>query len=137
MFFPQRRKGAKKTFRNAAALCAFAPLREKSFLVPLCVVIFLCCSVQELNAQTAQQTPDRHSYKIDLKIDFEHLTYTGTERVSWINRGEKPHRLSLKWLREAVGALVVTNSVGVGVAPLGDGNHAADCAAGSRQLNRA
>jgi hypothetical protein len=26
------RKGAKKTFRNAAALCAFAPLREKQFL---------------------------------------------------------------------------------------------------------
>jgi hypothetical protein len=24
------RKGAKKTLRNAAALCAFAPLREKS-----------------------------------------------------------------------------------------------------------
>jgi hypothetical protein len=28
-FLPQRRKGAKKTARNAAALCAFAPLREK------------------------------------------------------------------------------------------------------------
>src|SRR5829696_4987954 len=30
MCLPQRRKGAKKTFRNAAALCAAAPLREKS-----------------------------------------------------------------------------------------------------------
>src|SRR3954454_13544686 len=89
MFLPQRRKGAKKTSGNAAALCAFAPLREKSFpsdFFLLCVVVFICCSVQELNAQT----PDRHSYKIDLKIDFERLTYTGTERVSWINRGEKP-----------------------------------------------
>src|SRR5215207_9531196 len=27
---PQRRKGAKKPFRNAVALCAFAPLRERS-----------------------------------------------------------------------------------------------------------
>src|SRR5678810_314963 len=36
------------------------------------------------------QQPDRHSYKIDLKIDFDNLTYTGTERVRWINRGEKP-----------------------------------------------
>jgi hypothetical protein len=26
------RKGAKKTLRNAAALCVFAPLREKCFL---------------------------------------------------------------------------------------------------------
>jgi hypothetical protein len=25
------RKGAEKAFRNAAALCAFAPLREKKF----------------------------------------------------------------------------------------------------------
>jgi hypothetical protein len=30
LILPQRRKGAKKTFRNAAALCVFAPLREKS-----------------------------------------------------------------------------------------------------------
>ena len=30
LFLTQRRKGAKKTLRNAAALCAFAPLREKS-----------------------------------------------------------------------------------------------------------
>ena len=30
IFLTQRRKGAKKTPRNAVALCAFAPLREKS-----------------------------------------------------------------------------------------------------------
>src|ERR1043165_775134 len=85
MFLPQRRKGAKKTLRNAAALCAFASLREKFCLILLCVLV--CFSA--LNAQTPQQ-PERHSYKIDLKIDFDHLTYTGTERVRWINRGEKP-----------------------------------------------
>src|SRR3569832_2373481 len=89
MFFPQRRKDAKKTFRNAAALCAFAPLREKSSLLPLCVVIFICCSAQGLMAQTAT-TPDRHSYKINQKIDKKQLTYTGSERVRWSNRGEKP-----------------------------------------------
>src|SRR5215470_13376610 len=85
MFFTQRRNGAKKTSGNAAALCAFAPLRENDLLL-LLVVVFICCSAQALKAQT----PDRHSYKIDLKIDFERLTYTGTERVQWINRGEKP-----------------------------------------------
>src|SRR5829696_5802676 len=74
MFLPQRRKGAKKTFRNAAALCAF---------------VFMCCSAQGLIAQTPQQPAERHSYKIDLKIDFDRLTYSGTERVRWINRGEK------------------------------------------------
>src|SRR6185369_4573564 len=88
MFLTQRRNGAKKTFRDAAALCAVAPLREKSSLYV--VIIFLCCSAQGLNAQTPQQQADRHSYKIDLKIDFDRLNFTGTERVRWINRGEKP-----------------------------------------------
>ena len=57
----------------------------------LCVFVSIClaASYQELNAQTRQQ-PERHSYKIDLKIDFDRLTYTGTERVRWINRSEKP-----------------------------------------------
>src|SRR6185503_338529 len=84
MFLTQKHKGAKKTFRNAAALCAFAPLRETSLLW---IVVFICCSAQ---AQTPQQPADKHFYKIDLKIDFDRLTYTGTERVRWINRGEKP-----------------------------------------------
>jgi len=30
LLLTQSRKGAKKTLRNAEALCAFAPLREKS-----------------------------------------------------------------------------------------------------------
>src|SRR5919205_4363882 len=84
MFLPQRRKGAKKILRNAAALCAFAPLRETF------VLILICFSAQGVIAQTPQQQPERHSYKIDLKIDFDRLTYTGTERVRWINHGEKP-----------------------------------------------
>lgn len=40
-------------------------------------------AVQNVNAQT------RHGYKIDFKIDFDKLSYTGTERVRWVNRGEK------------------------------------------------
>ncbi|HKR11191.1 MAG TPA: M1 family aminopeptidase [Pyrinomonadaceae bacterium] len=47
----------------------------------LFVLIFV--AVQNVNAQT------RHGYKIDFKIDFDKLSYTGTERVRWVNRGEK------------------------------------------------
>src|SRR5690349_7732473 len=63
-----------------------------SEVLVLCVFVsvFLAASYQELNAQTLQESAQRHSYKIDLKIDFERLTYTGTERVRWLNRGEKP-----------------------------------------------
>jgi hypothetical protein len=60
-------------------------------VVVLCLLTFiLAAAAQELNAQTPAKHAERHLYKIDLKIDFDHLTYTGTERVRWINRGEKP-----------------------------------------------
>ena len=45
-------------------------------------------AVHNLNAQTVETT-QRHAYKIDLKIDFDKLSYTGSERVRWVNRGEK------------------------------------------------
>jgi len=60
-----------------------------SDVLMLCVLISVClASYQELNAQTSQ--PERHFYKIDLKIDFDKLTYTGVERIRWVNHGEKP-----------------------------------------------
>jgi hypothetical protein len=40
-FLAQRRKDAKKTLRTAAALGAFAPLREKNFL-EVVRIEFLC-----------------------------------------------------------------------------------------------
>ena len=64
---------------------------DRSDILFLCVlVVCIAATYQEVNAQTQPQQFDRHSYKIDLKIDFDNLTYTGTERVQWINRGEKP-----------------------------------------------
>ncbi len=46
--------------------------------------LFVLLAVHNVNAQT------RHGYKIDLKIDFDKLSYSGIERVRWVNRGEKP-----------------------------------------------
>ena len=59
-------------------------------LLLLCIIVCIFCAAQELNAQTPAAQPERHSYKIDIKIDFDKLTYTGVERVRWVNRGEKP-----------------------------------------------
>jgi hypothetical protein len=50
----------------------------------LLLFVVVLIAVHNVNAQT------RHSYKIDLKIDIEKLSYTGIERVRWVNRGEKP-----------------------------------------------
>ena len=62
-------------------------------LLMLCVFVSVCvaaASYQELNAQTPPKQAEKHSYKIELKIDFDRMTYTGVERVRWVNRGEKP-----------------------------------------------
>ena len=48
------------------------------------------CVFCGLAAAQATEPVERHRYKIDLKIDFERLSYTGTETVRWLNRGEKP-----------------------------------------------
>jgi hypothetical protein len=48
----------------------------------------LCGSALAQVAKT--ETFERHRYKIDIKLDFERLTYTGTQIVRWVNNGEKP-----------------------------------------------
>ncbi|HTG86409.1 MAG TPA: M1 family aminopeptidase [Pyrinomonadaceae bacterium] len=59
--------------------------------IRLLLFVMVFVAVQNLNAQTPETKPaPRHSYKIDLKLDFDKLAYTGTERVTWVNRGEKP-----------------------------------------------
>jgi hypothetical protein len=54
----------------------------------------LCLFCGAVAAQTAGQSEteavERHHYKIDFKLDVDHLSYTGTETVRWINHGEKP-----------------------------------------------
>jgi hypothetical protein len=52
--------------------------------------IFLSTSVA--HAQTRQSIPleKRIRYQIHLTLDFENRTYTGTERVRWVNRGDHP-----------------------------------------------
>src|SRR5215213_7377223 len=83
--------------RAAPTIAPTKMYRKRKNITPgevlvLCVFVsvWLAASCQELIAQTSQAPAERHSYKIDLKIDFERLTYTGTERVRWINHAEKP-----------------------------------------------
>jgi hypothetical protein len=57
-------------------------------VILLCV---LCGSIPRAfaNHQTRQPLPEeRLRYQIDLKLDFDHRTYSGTERVRWVNRGD-------------------------------------------------
>jgi len=53
---------------------------------------FLCifCGVAAAQTKVAVEPAERHRYQIDIKIDFDKLSYTGTETVRWVNDGEKP-----------------------------------------------
>jgi len=62
---------------------------DKNSLLFLAVLFVALMAATEAQAQEKQTIPDRHRYQIDLKIDFDHLSFTGVERVRWINRGEK------------------------------------------------
>lgn len=73
------------------------PMRRFKGLVKPAAVwpIPLACACMLLAASTglafAQQSPTkvdlRNSYEIDLRIDFDALSYSGSERVRWTNRG--------------------------------------------------
>jgi len=63
----------------------------------LAVFVFPATTLQSIVAlgTSHQNTPsvERHKYSIDLKLDFENLSYSGSERVRWFNRGDKPSSL--------------------------------------------
>ena len=58
------------------------PQKSTKIFLPFLVPFVFLCGIT-LNAQ------ERHSYNIELKIDFDKRTYTGVERVRWVNQGEK------------------------------------------------
>jgi hypothetical protein len=54
----------------------------------LCLVALLSLAA-EAKAQSLQPTEiKRHRYQIQLKLDFDTLSYAGSERVLWVNRGD-------------------------------------------------
>jgi peptidase M1-like protein len=63
---------------------------DKNTILVLTVIFVALIAAAESQAQEKQTIPERHRYKIDLRIDFDHLSFTGIERVRWINKGEKP-----------------------------------------------
>src|SRR6476619_3941481 len=56
-------------------------------------LVLLCILCGETFAQNQPKQPPppekRIQYKIDLSLDFENRKYSGSERVRWVNRGER------------------------------------------------
>lgn len=61
--------------------------RGKSCLIALALLLI---AGQAIRAQSHDSIPPekRLKYQINLKLDFESRTYSGSERVHWINRGD-------------------------------------------------
>lgn len=90
-FHQRRARGSSKPakrcglcFRFLCVLCG-----NCSFLL---IVAAILASTIAAQTQTRQPlAPEKRlRYQIHLSLDFESRTYTGTERVRWINRGEHP-----------------------------------------------
>lgn len=70
------------------------PRLRRSYRVTSSVVIFAAILASSAAAQNQTRQPlpleKRIRYRIHLALNFEDRTYTGTERVRWVNRGEHP-----------------------------------------------
>src|SRR6185295_5502624 len=61
---------------------------EFASVASLCVLLLLPFGFAA-RAQSPQATEiKRHHYPINLKLDFDALSYSGSERVLWVNQGE-------------------------------------------------
>src|SRR5262249_29469417 len=91
---PNRRAKSKgpraKGYPLRLALCSarFTLTPLPFALVLLCV---LCGKDSFAQNQLHQPPPPekRIQYKIDLSLDFDNRKYTGSERVRWVNRGDR------------------------------------------------
>lgn len=80
---------------NPKRLYSFKSNRQLLLCVTTLVVLAIAASVeaQKLEPSTTQNSAndrERHSYTVDLEIDFENLTYKGVQRLRWINHNDKP-----------------------------------------------
>ncbi len=91
----EKQRGKRKELRSIARILlalknhfALGALPSALFLCVLCGPVFMAAA----RNQSRQPPPPekRISYQIKLNLDFENRTYTGTERVHWINRGDHP-----------------------------------------------
>jgi Peptidase family M1 domain len=78
--------GQRKTLRP---LCLRVVCVNFSFVVILAAL--LVSSIAGKNQTRQPRTPEKRiHYRIQLSLDYENRTYTGTENVRWVNRGDHP-----------------------------------------------
>ena len=94
----EEQRGKGKELRSIAPILLL--LKNHFALLALPFAVFLCvlcgsmCLAKNPVAKNQSRQPlppeKRISYQIKLALDFEKRTYTGAERVHWVNRGDHP-----------------------------------------------
>ena len=64
--------------------------RNRFALLAAVAIVFACSGSFIFTSAQTERAPDRLRYQINLALDFDNRTYTGSERVHWVNRGEHP-----------------------------------------------
>ena len=90
----RQRAKSKRPSRIAFDINALWRIALHTLRFALCAV-FLCvlCGKSSFAQNQPHQPPTpekRIRYRIDLSLDFDNRKYTGSERVRWVNRGERP-----------------------------------------------
>src|SRR5437879_1290302 len=79
---------------DTRAAASFAPPCLRVLWVSSSFILILAALLTSTIAAAHNQKPlspeKRIHYQIQLALDYENRTYTGTERVRWINRGDHP-----------------------------------------------
>jgi hypothetical protein len=89
----------KKLF--SLAICASGAFKTVSLIAIVGVLVVLTLSsafastvnensIDSSQSEDSSNTPRRTRYEINLDLDFDARTFTGTERVRWTNDGERP-----------------------------------------------
>ena len=83
-FHHREHRGKGSNILCPPCLCALCGKYSLAFILAICVSL---SSVAQNETPQTQSEP-RTRYQVQIAIDFEKRTYTGTERVRFVNRGE-------------------------------------------------
>src|ERR1044072_2528248 len=69
-------------------------VRSRKWASALLLSLALLCSASArqngAGRQSRSEPPPRTLYRVTLNLDFDERTYTGRERVRWVNRDDRP-----------------------------------------------
>ena len=77
----------KSARRTTLRLFVIRLVRWQVLFAYLCVLLLSLGSVARTQSRQAPENK-RHRYQIQLKLDFDALSYAGSERVRWVNHGD-------------------------------------------------